>query len=473
MINRKPVRKEGKAMTRRLKLILLAAVFIGGFASLSLELIVLRQLSSFVGATAVTASIVIGVIMAFMSLGYYAGSVFCLTRGAVRQTAVASFYSLSILTVLAASYILIDLYFSMMDWLGLNDNIVKTFVYCLALLSYPSFLFGKITSLLSRYLHKYNRNFTGKLMAVDTVGSVLGSILSTLLLMPLIGVNYTVVLVVAMCALGAVLLDKKFNFYWLGLIIAAAVLLNRSSLLYKLYYIVEDNAVSTISIFETDNGQSRFMSINGSSSSKISADENLLFPYISYIENNFIKTLPHDKPRKVLILGVGGFTLGRDDDFNRYVYVDVDKVLLPLSEKYFLNGRLGKNKKFEVQDANQFLKESREKYDLIILDTYSSARVIPQDLVTREYFLRVKNHLAPGGIVAMNLIASPDFASDFSMNLDNTLRSVFPQNLQRQVIGDFNPWKSGELSNLIYVYYDRPNPRQIYTINKNASYLDN
>ena len=57
--------------------------------------------------------------------------------------------------------------------------------------------------------------------------------------------------------------------------------------------------------------------------------------------------------------------------------------------------------------------------------------------------------------------------------LDNTLRSVFPQNLQRQVIGDFNPWKSGELSNLIYVYYDRPNPRQIYTINKNASYLDN
>ena len=36
MINRKPVRKEGKAMTRRLKLILLAAVFIGGFASLTM-----------------------------------------------------------------------------------------------------------------------------------------------------------------------------------------------------------------------------------------------------------------------------------------------------------------------------------------------------------------------------------------------------------------------------------------------------
>ena len=47
MINRKPVRKEGKAMTRRLKLILLAAVFIGGFASLSLELIIVVVIMDF------------------------------------------------------------------------------------------------------------------------------------------------------------------------------------------------------------------------------------------------------------------------------------------------------------------------------------------------------------------------------------------------------------------------------------------
>ena len=73
----------------------------------------------------------------------------------------------------------------------------------------------------------------------------------------------------------------------------------------------------------------------------------------------------------------------------------------------------------------------------------------------------------------MNLISSPDFASDFSMNLDNTLRSVFTDNLQRQVIGNFNPWGGDRLANVIYVYYNRFNPRQIYTINRNTSYLDN
>ena len=73
----------------------------------------------------------------------------------------------------------------------------------------------------------------------------------------------------------------------------------------------------------------------------------------------------------------------------------------------------------------------------------------------------------------MNLISSPDFASDFSMNLDNTLRSVFTANLQRQVIGSFDPWSGDRLANVIYVYYNHFNPRQIYTINRNASYLDN
>ena len=113
-------------------------------------------------------------------------------------------------------------------------------------------------------MHKYNRNFTGRLMAVDTIGSVLGSILSTLLLMPVIGVNYTVVLVVVLCLIGAIMFAGKINFYWLGLIIAAAYMLNRSELLYQLYYIVEDNAVSTISIYPEDDGQSTVMSINGS-----------------------------------------------------------------------------------------------------------------------------------------------------------------------------------------------------------------
>lgn len=206
-------------MTRRLRFVLLLAIFIGGYASLSLELIVLRQLSGFVGSTAITASVVIGIFLAFMSWGYWRGAELPLSRDSVRAAVSHDFATVALMVVLASSYVLLDMYFGFMSAAGLKSNVLKTFVYSLIFLSSAPYLFGKITALLSRYLHRYNRNCTGKIMAVDTIGSVLGSILTTLVIMPFIGVNHTIIVVVVAAAAASVLLAKKAAWYWLGLII--------------------------------------------------------------------------------------------------------------------------------------------------------------------------------------------------------------------------------------------------------------
>lgn len=458
-------------MTARIRIVLLLAIFIGGFASLSLELIVLRQLSGFVGSTAITTSVVIGIFLAFMSWGYWRGSELPLNCNSVRRTASADFITVALMVVLASSYILLDMYFGFMSAAGLKSNVLKTFVYSLIFLSSAPYLFGKITALLSRYLHRYNRNCTGKVMAVDTIGSVLGSILTTLLIMPLIGVNYTIIVVVLAAVTASVLLAKKIPYYWLGLIIVFAVLLNRRSLLHEVYDIVENNAVSTISIFDMDDNRSRAMVINGGNSSKISKEKDLWFEYVRYVQDNFIETLPKDRKKDILILGAGGFTMGEGDSFHNYTFLDIDKSLLQISEEQFLKHKLSANKKFVVEDANQFLKDSIEKYDLIVLDTYSSMGIIPMDLITHEYFLRVKNNLKPGGIVVMNILTSPNFSDAFSVNLDKTIRSVFKDNLSRQVMGDFNAW-SHQRANVIYAYYDCSEPGRIYTADKNAVFYD-
>ncbi len=459
-------------MTNRIKAIMLAAVFIGGFASLSAELIVMRQLSTFVGSTAVTAAIIIGIIMLFMSVGYYHGSTASLSKIKLRQRICRSFMQLGTLVVISSSFVLLTGYFILFYEVGLNGIVLRTFVYCLLFLSFSAYLFGDITSLLSRYLHKYNRNYTGKIMAVDTIGSVLGSILSTLVLMPLIGVNYTIVFVVVLCVTGAVLFSKKhFRFGWIALP-AAAVILNHSLVLEKIFGIVENNAVSTIAILNVDKGKSKLMVLNDTFASKISQDKKLMFGYTTYIEDYFLKTLPEDKKHKILVLGAGGFTMGMDDDFNEYTYVDIDASLKEHAEKEFLGRPLGKNKKFVVNDANQFLNETNELYDVIILDSYSSATP-PLDLVTREYFIRVKKHSAPGGLVAANVTARPDFSDAYSTTIDNTLRSVFTENLRSQIIQPFNPWpKDKEEVNVLYVWYNRPNPHKVYTINKNTLFWD-
>lgn len=442
---------------------------------MSLELIAMRQLSGFVGSTAVTASIIIGCFMAFMSIGYYHGSAASLRLLCIRRQTAQSFIIISLFIVLASSHILIDSYFLAMTSFGIESIVAQTTVYVLLFLSCGPYLYGRVTAQLSRYLNRYNRHYTGKIMAVDTIGSVLGSILTTLVIMPFIGVNYTIIALTAFTLLGALLLAKRPPYFLVFFVILTAFMFNRDSLLQDLYGIVENNAISTISIVEEDEGKSKLMVINGGRSSKTSEDKNLRFNYVKFVEDNFLNTIPEKETKDILIIGAGGFTMGLEDKRNNYVFVDIDKTLQAISEKYMLPEKLSSNKKFIVADANQFLKESRDKYDLIILDTYSGLNLIPFDLTTREYFMRAKNNLKEGGILVMNIIAAPNFKGSQAQNLDNTIRSVFTHNLQRQVIGDFDAWcqTNCHRNNAMYVYYNYPNSGKIYTRNKNTVFYDN
>ena len=125
------VKQRKKNMTARIKFVLLAAVFIGGFSSLSLELIVLRQLSGFVGSTAITTSVVIGIFLAFMSLGYYAGSEMKIALNSIRRTVARDFLLVAVMVILASSYILLDIYFGLLGAAGIRSNVIKTFIYSL------------------------------------------------------------------------------------------------------------------------------------------------------------------------------------------------------------------------------------------------------------------------------------------------------------------------------------------------------
>lgn len=459
-------------MNKKIKELMLIAIFIGGFASLATELIALRQLSTFVGSTTAITSIIIGVIMLFMSVGYYRGSTVSLSATQIRRSIYKSFIYLSWMVIFSSSFVLLAGYFTGLYFIGINGSLIKTTIYSLLFLSYPSFVFGKITSLASRILHKYNRNYTGKVMAVDTIGSVMGSLVSTLILMPLIGVNYTIVFIVLMCIVGAALFSKKPKIFRWMMILCVAILLNHDIILKKIFGIVENNEVSTIAILNIDKGKSKLMTINDTFASKLSKDKELLFEYAVFIDENYINTLPQDKKHKILILGAGGFTMGKDDNFNQYTYVDIDKTLKEHAEESFLGKKLGANKTFEVNDANQFLNENKEKYDLIVLDSYSS-RTPPLSLTTVEYFRRVKAHVKEGGIVAINIAAQPDFSDNYSTHIDNTIRAAFGHNIHSQILKNFNPWQDekDEVS-ILYTWFNRPNSEEIYTINKNRLSLD-
>lgn len=460
-------------MNKKLRYLLLALIFINGYISLSLELIALRQVSSFVGSTSITASIIIGVFLAFMSIGYYHGSAMSLLKARSRNIIYLSFIVIAIMIIISTSFTMVVNYFALMSSMGIKSNIAKTFIYSTIFLSVTPYLFGLNTALISRYLHKYSKDYTGRMLAIDTIGSVLGSLLTTLILMPLIGVNQTIVVSVIISFFGAYIVKpRKKDIIWFGIVTLMAFTINNDDLLYKEFKMVENNAVSTIIVHDTDKGQSKTMFMNGSGASKYSQNRELLVPLVKYIDDTLINTLPKDRKRDILILGAGAFTIGDIDEFHNYTFVDVDASLLEISEKYVLEKKLSPNKKFVVEDANQFLKDEKQTFDLIILDTYSSLEFIPQDLITKEYFERVKERLKPNGIVAMNIVSRPSFNNEFTRKIDNTIHYVFKHNIQRQIIGEFNAWDNDINYNALYIYYNITNNGDIYTHNKNSFIYD-
>lgn len=451
---------------------LIFLIFLNGYVSLSLELSVLRQLSFYVGSSAVITSIIMAIFLGFMSLGYFVGESQRVNNAKIRKILNISFLIIAALSVFGASFPLITTYFIMMYNGGITSGAVQTFIYSLIFLSAGPFLFGFNTTLLSRQLHSLGKNCTGSIMAWDTIGSVFGSIATTLLLMPFLGVNYTVVLITLLAVVGALILSRTLLVWIICIIILfASVFINSNTYQHRTFGILVNNANSTISVLEEEG--ERILYMNGLPMSVYWPESGAAAEYINYLNQNFIYTMPQNKVYKILVLGAGGFTLGLQDTHNDYTFVDIEHTLQHVSEKYFLGQKLTPNKKFIVADASQFLKNTDIQYDFILLDVYSNSFQVPEGFITAEFMSRLRSRVAPNGIIAMNMIVSAEFGDKYSRVFDNTFRTVFPYNTTRQIIGDFDPWNNTDgASNIVYIYHNVENNGRIYTINKTPVIYD-
>lgn len=101
--------------------------------------------------------------------------------------------------------------------------------------------------------------------------------------------------------------------------------------------------------------------------------------------------------------------------------VELDPAVLQLAKKYF---GIKDEPNFQLvnRDGRLFLQESKDKYDIILIDAYRGP-FVPFHLLTKQFYQIVKDHLADGGVVAQNVEPS-------TMLFDSavkTINAVFPQ----------------------------------------------
>lgn len=473
----------------RKSVLLFLIIFIEGYVVLASELLAIRQLIPYVGSGTEVVSIIISAILLPLAVGYHsggrrAGEELARARREGRKTvSIRRILLRNLMTVLITltfglSYIVLELFFGALDMAGLKNRILQTALYSLVFLVWPTYLLAQTVPLVSNYFSQTRLStITGRMLFFSTTGSFMGSVISTIILMTLIGVHNTVIVTIALVGVLVLLNTKRMlmfdNFMALIFVLVAWGL--NSNAVMKQFHIVANTAYSTIAVKEVeDEPGNKILYVNGSWSSKFAADPAQRFDIMRYIEERFLNHLKRDKPAEVLILGAGGFTAGWDDKYNHYTFVDIDPALQEASEQHFLPGPLPGTKKSVVTSARSFLRRSEQKYDFIFVDLFSNIMTIPMESVTREFWLDTRKVLADDGILTVNVISSPNFADKFSVRYYNTFKSVFPV-FDHQVLGPFNGWQNkGGYNNTVFVYYNTKLTQDdtIYTEDKNTYSFD-
>ena len=138
-----------------------------------------------------------------------------------------------------------------------------------------------------------------------------------------------------------------------------------------------------------------------------------------------------NNPEKILILGGGeGATLRevlKHKTIKNVTMVDIDPVVIDFAKKYLQEWHQGAfdnpKSKLVIEDGYKFIKETKEKFDAVVIDLTDPIKDSPsQMLYTKEFYEEVKR-ISKWGIVTQ--ATSPSFSLETFSIIYNTIKHVF------------------------------------------------
>ncbi len=425
---------------------LFTIVFTSGAVLMGMEMAGSRILAPSFGTGIFVWGALIGLFMGAMALGYYVGG-----KLADRYP---SFPVLATIVSLAGAYIYMIPYIGhpLCESVGrsVTDQMAGPLIAAALLFFVPSFLMAMV----SPYAVKLNTTtlsgvggVAGTLYALSTFGSIVGTLLTTFVLIPtfwvsnvLQGLGLALVLVAILTlvlfrsALGRVTKDDRngaalMAVVALGLIEMWALfpvqphVANGERLLFYEESRYHDIAITEVvygsvpSQLSPSDGRcllrpddvSRWMKFNENRESGI-------FPYGEYLNAVRYTNVVHlallwvPDPKSMLVVGGGGgvvpvqFRKFYGKTLEKVDVLELDPSVQTAALDYF---QMHDDAiQFKIGDARMNLKKSKEKYDIILLDAYGSGGQIPFHLMTYEFLEDVKAHLTERGVLVTNIIAA-------------------------------------------------------------------
>jgi spermidine synthase len=424
--------------------VLRAIAFVVGSASLGAEIAAARLLAPYFGASTIIWANTIATVLVALSAGYALGG-----RLADRRADLRGLCAI----VLTAGVLLAIVPFVADPFLHLSvkalgslsvGGFVGSLAAVLVLVAVPVLLLGTVAPYANRLAVgrvTETGRVTGSLYAISTAGSLLGTFLAALLLVPLIGTHRTfVVFALALTAIAAPWMGMR-RFLLVPAVIAGLLLVpppgvGAGTAGGKVIYETE-TPYQYARVVQFADGE-RWLQLNEGV-----AIHSLYRPW-SYLTDGYwddFLVLPlaggRGVPHRIAILGDAAGTAARA--YGHYFpgtdvdAVEIDGKLTAIGRRYF--GLRGPNLHLYTADARPWLEQSKRRYDSVFLDAYRQP-YIPFYLVTKEFFSLLRDHLQPNGTVVVNVGHVPG-SDGLEKVVSATLRSVFP-NVMRDRVSDGN-----------------------------------
>jgi len=264
----------------------------------------------------------------------------------------------------------------------------------------------------------------GRLYALSTAGSLAGTFLAALVTIPWLGTQRTLVGTAACVAVGAGLLLRSA---WLLAPVAVAALLAIPPPHIKSAIYQTESRYQYIRVVSDGHG-GRDLELNeGVATHSTWRPDTVLTGRYWDLFLMLPPLLPHP-PERMLVLGNAGGTIGRAyGRFYPRVQVDgveIDPKLNQVARRFF---GAGDNPRMRLiaADGRPWLERTKRRYDVIVVDAYRQPYV-PFYLATSEFFRLARDHLRPGGAIALNVAATPGDRK-LSRAIGTTLLTSFPQ----------------------------------------------
>ncbi|KAF0108002.1 MAG: hypothetical protein FD146_1300 [Anaerolineaceae bacterium] len=435
-------------MTRRY---IYFTVFVSGMTTLAAEFGASRLLGNVFGTSNLVWAAIIGLILIYLTVGYFLGG-----RWADKSPYPKTMYAIlawGAFTLGVVPYIANPVLRAAADAF---DNLqvgvlAGAFAGVLALFTVPITLLGMISPFAIRIcMDDKSRagNVAGTVYGVSTIGSFLGAFLPTLLLIPTIGttrtflVFSTALLFVALAGLRSSAGTRKMLPY---LLMAAALAL--------LAVFGKGGVKSTAGqIFETESSYNyiQVLEFNGTRYLRLNEGQGVHSeynpdtlayggPWQQFLAGPFF--YPDREPASVTRIAIVGLAAGTTARQADAVFPDVTMDGWEIDPKIVAAGRTYfdmnlPNLNVYVQDGRWGLEQSREKYDLIIVDAYRPP-YIPPHLTTQEFFQIAADHLKPDGTLAINVGRAPGDRRLID-GLATTIGTIFPSIYVMDIPGTFN-----------------------------------